>query len=50
MLKATEQHTGESVIDTPLFNSALTAARLAEPYPELLAASSHLLAVGRRPS
>lgn len=28
--------------------SALTAARLAEPYPELLAASSHLLAVGRR--
>ncbi|MEU7244815.1 class I SAM-dependent methyltransferase [Streptomyces sparsogenes] len=50
MLKAAEQYTGESVIDTPLFNSALTAARLAEPYPELLAASSHLLAVGRRPS
>lgn len=49
MLKATEQFTGESVTDTPLFESALTAARMAEPYPELLAASSHLLAVGRRP-
>jgi SAM-dependent methyltransferase len=49
MLKATEQFTGESVIGTPLFESALTAARMAEPYPELLAASSHLLGVGRRP-
>lgn len=49
MLKATEQHTGESVIGTPLFDSALTAARMAEPYPELLAASSHLLTIGRRP-
>nr|WP_043486363.1 MULTISPECIES: class I SAM-dependent methyltransferase [Streptomyces] len=48
MLKAAEQYTGESVVDTPLFESALTAARMAEPYPELLAASSHLLAVGRR--
>ncbi|MCT2592972.1 methyltransferase domain-containing protein [Streptomyces sp. N2-109] len=50
MLKATERHTGESVTGTPLFDSALTAARMAEPYPELLAASSHLLAVGRRPA
>ncbi len=50
MLKATEQHTGQSVTDTPLFQSALTAARMAEPYPELLAASSHLLAVARRPA
>lgn len=50
MLKATEQFTGESVIGTPLFDSALTAARMAEPYPELLAASSHLLALGRRPA
>lgn len=49
MLKATEQFTGESVVDSPLFESALAAARMAEPYPELLAASSHLLAVGRRP-
>ncbi|MFD5319695.1 class I SAM-dependent methyltransferase [Streptomyces sp. NPDC127098] len=48
MLKATEQFTGESVIGTPLFESALAAARMAEPYPELLAASSHLLSVARR--
>lgn len=48
MLKATEQYTGDSLIDTPLFQSALAAARMAEPYPELLAASSHLLAVARR--
>ncbi|WP_062208470.1 class I SAM-dependent methyltransferase [Streptomyces sp. NBRC 109706] len=50
MLKATEQHTGASVADTPLFEAALTAARMAEPYPELLAASSHLLAIGRKPT
>ncbi|GAA3488727.1 class I SAM-dependent methyltransferase [Streptomyces cremeus] len=49
LLKATEQYTGESVADSDLFASALTAARLAEPYPELLAASSHLLAVGTKP-
>ncbi|RKN03154.1 class I SAM-dependent methyltransferase [Streptomyces radicis] len=48
LLKATEQHTGESVADSDLFASALTAARLAEPYPELLAASSHLLSMARR--
>ena len=36
--------------DDALFQSALTAARLAEPHPELLAASSHLLAVGRAPT
>ena len=35
---------------SPMFESALTAARMAERYPELLAASSHLLAVGRRPA
>ncbi|KIF76433.1 SAM-dependent methyltransferase [Streptomyces sp. 150FB] len=50
LLKATEQHTGESVVGTSLFESALAAARMAEPYPELLAASSHLLVVGRRPA
>ncbi|WP_411144847.1 class I SAM-dependent methyltransferase [Streptomyces sp. x-80] len=49
MLKAVEQHTGASVAGTDLFASALAAARMAEPYPELLSASSHLLAVGRRP-
>ncbi|MEV5985910.1 class I SAM-dependent methyltransferase [Streptomyces sp. NPDC052051] len=50
LLAATERHTGQSLIDSPMFESALTAARLAEPYPELLAASSHLLAVGHRPT
>jgi 2-polyprenyl-3-methyl-5-hydroxy-6-metoxy-1,4-benzoquinol methylase len=50
LLKATEQHTGQSVVGTALFESALAAARMAEPYPELLAASSHLLVVGRRPA
>ncbi|WP_059008772.1 class I SAM-dependent methyltransferase [Streptomyces specialis] len=49
MLKATEQYTGDCLIDTPLFQSALTAARMAEPYPELLAASSHLLTIAQRP-
>ncbi|MGW0853727.1 class I SAM-dependent methyltransferase [Streptomyces sp. NPDC002690] len=49
LLKAVEQHTGESLVGTPLFESALAAARLAEPHPELLAASSHLLAVGCHP-
>jgi ubiquinone/menaquinone biosynthesis C-methylase UbiE len=50
MLAAAERNTGESFRDTPLFESALTAARLAEPYPELMAASSHLLAISRRPA
>ncbi|QFR00029.1 class I SAM-dependent methyltransferase [Streptomyces phaeolivaceus] len=48
LLAATERHTGESLADSPLFESVLTAARLAEPHPELLAASSHLLVVGHR--
>ncbi|MFD8261929.1 class I SAM-dependent methyltransferase [Streptomyces griseoluteus] len=50
MLAAIERHTGESVVDSPVFASALTAARMAEPYPELLAASSHLLVCARRPA
>ncbi|MFE4666423.1 class I SAM-dependent methyltransferase [Streptomyces sp. NPDC056716] len=48
MLAAAERTTGADLRDGPLFESALAAARLAEPYPELLAASSHLLAIGRR--
>lgn len=48
LLKAVEQSTGAPPGEE-LFQSVLTAARLAEPYPELLAASSHLLAVGRAP-
>ncbi|MFD4973069.1 class I SAM-dependent methyltransferase [Streptomyces sp. NPDC058424] len=50
LLAATERHTGESLIGSPMFESVLTAARMAEPYPELLAANSHLLAIGRRPT
>lgn len=44
MLKAVENQPGPGP-DEALFTAALTAARMAEPYPELLAASSHLLAV-----
>jgi len=49
LLAATERHTREPLRDSPMFESALTAARPAEPYPDLLAASSRLLAVGRHP-
>ena len=47
LLKAVEQSGGTP--SEEMFASALTAARMAEPYPELLAASSHLLALGRVP-
>ncbi|EFF93917.1 SAM-dependent methyltransferase [Streptomyces sp. e14] len=50
MLAAAERTTGGDLRDSALFESALIAARMAEPYPDLLAASSHLLAVGRRPA
>lgn len=50
MVKAAEQYTGGSVVGTPLFDSVLAAARLADSYPDLLAAGSHLLAFGRRPA
>ncbi|MFD7918444.1 class I SAM-dependent methyltransferase [Streptomyces sp. NPDC059740] len=50
MLAAAERNTDRSFRASPLFESALAAARMAEPYPELLAAGSHLLAVGRRPA
>lgn len=48
ILRAAEQ-LSDLEAHSPLFESALTASRLAEPYPELLAANSHLLAVGRSP-
>ncbi|MCE7081581.1 bifunctional 2-polyprenyl-6-hydroxyphenol methylase/3-demethylubiquinol 3-O-methyltransferase UbiG [Streptomyces sp. ST2-7A] len=48
LLKAVEQQSG-NLPSEEFFSSALMAARLAEPYPELLAASSHLLAVGHLP-
>jgi 2-polyprenyl-3-methyl-5-hydroxy-6-metoxy-1,4-benzoquinol methylase len=49
IVKAVEQQPGEGPTDD-LIASAMAAARMAEPYPELLAASSHLLAVGRAPA
>lgn len=49
-VKAAELHSGQPVTGTPLFEAALAAARLAEPYPELLAASSHMLAVAHAPA
>ncbi len=48
-LKAAETHSEESLRDSAMFRAALAAARLAEPYPDLLSASSHMLAVGRAP-
>lgn len=48
LLKATEQHTGESLIGSPMFHAALAAARIAEEHPDLIAAGSHLLAVANR--
>lgn len=45
-LKAAERHTGERLeTNGPLFTAALDAARIAENHPDLLAASSHMLAI-----
>nr|WP_244173915.1 methyltransferase [Streptomyces recifensis] len=49
LVKAAEQQPGDGPTDE-LIASATEGARMAEPYPELLAASSHLLAVGTAPS
>ncbi|MER5199415.1 class I SAM-dependent methyltransferase [Streptomyces sp. NPDC002755] len=49
LVKAVEQQPGDGPTED-LIASAIAAARMAEPYPELLAASSHLLAVGRAPA
>ncbi|MFJ5027135.1 class I SAM-dependent methyltransferase [Streptomyces sp. NPDC088560] len=48
LVKAVEQQPGDGPTED-LIASAIAAARMAEPYPELLAASSHLLAVGWAP-
>ncbi|MCX4588067.1 bifunctional 2-polyprenyl-6-hydroxyphenol methylase/3-demethylubiquinol 3-O-methyltransferase UbiG [Streptomyces sp. NBC_01481] len=48
-LKATERHTGEPLAGSPMFAAALESARLAEPYPALLASSSHMLATAVAP-
>jgi SAM-dependent methyltransferase len=47
LLKAAELISGQSQAESPIFDAALRASRLAEPYPDLLAASSHLLATAR---
>jgi len=42
------EHTATTLpSDAAPFEAALTAARLAEPYPEWLSSASHMLAVGR---
>jgi hypothetical protein len=46
LLKAVEQHPGPDPSEA-LFQSVLAVLRLAEAYGELLASSSHLLAVGK---
>jgi ubiquinone/menaquinone biosynthesis C-methylase UbiE len=47
LLKAAELISGQPQAESPIFEAALRASRLAEPYPDLLAASSHLLATAR---
>jgi SAM-dependent methyltransferase len=48
-LKAGERLTGEELTGSPMFAAALESARLAEPYPALLASSSHMLATAIAP-
>lgn len=45
LLKAAERNGEKVTNDDPLFQSVLAAARLAEPFPALMASASHLLAV-----
>ncbi|HZE49335.1 MAG TPA: hypothetical protein VE074_07200, partial [Jatrophihabitantaceae bacterium] len=45
LLKAAEDHSGDALSDSRMFEAARVVALMAEPYPELLAASSHLLAI-----
>lgn len=45
VLKTAEPPDSARPFDSPVFQAALTAARLSDPYPELLPASSHLLAL-----
>ncbi|MDT0309072.1 methyltransferase domain-containing protein [Streptomyces sp. DSM 44917] len=49
LLRATERLNSQSLTGTPLFASALAAARMAESFPDLLAAGSHLLTTAQRP-
>jgi ubiquinone/menaquinone biosynthesis C-methylase UbiE len=50
VLKGIEAHTGETLAGSPLLDSALALARLAESDPAVQPAGSHFLAVGARPS
>lgn len=45
LLKAAERNGERVADDDPLFQSVLEAARLAEPFPALMASASHLLAL-----
>lgn len=47
LLKAAELTGGQPLAGSTMFEAALRASRLAEGYPDLLAASSHLLATAR---
>lgn len=49
LLKAAERNGERVKDDDPLFQSVLAAARLAEPFPVLMASASHLLAVATLP-
>jgi len=49
VLKGVEAHTGRPLADSPLMESALIAARVAESDPALLPANAHILAIGRAP-
>jgi ubiquinone/menaquinone biosynthesis C-methylase UbiE len=48
-LVALEAHTGDTLADSAHLASALTAARMVDSDPELVPASAHFLAFGRRP-
>ncbi|HEU5158815.1 MAG TPA: methyltransferase domain-containing protein [Streptosporangiaceae bacterium] len=49
VLKGVTRHTGESMVDSALLDSALALARLTESDPALLPASSHFLALAHAP-
>lgn len=48
VLKGIETYTGDSLTGSPLFDAAVTAARLTETDPALVPASAHILAIGHR--
>ncbi|MFD8148287.1 class I SAM-dependent methyltransferase [Streptomyces sp. NPDC059708] len=46
-VKAITKYAGIDLIGTPMYEAALAAARVAEPYPALTDSSAHMLAVAR---